>query len=197
MPVILSARLLEKWMITEITLFWLILAQIDFRGGRGTTHYICLTFFVPVLCVRRWKCGSDNHFDRQAGGTVTLAVPYLSRLMCSQIEITTFSSLVKVYIAAEHISIHISKQCPVLWLRSCSCGGLWTRILILAVFNSVNNNEAKSCNATSKRIQKEVILAQLLHDWLRYPSKNIWGSLETSIWDVHVELSDMTQDVQD
>lgn len=47
-PVILSARLLEKWMIAEITLFWLILAQLDFRGGqRGCVwHYVCLTFFV-------------------------------------------------------------------------------------------------------------------------------------------------------
>lgn len=32
MPVILSGRLLERQMIPEITLFWLILAQLDVRG---------------------------------------------------------------------------------------------------------------------------------------------------------------------
>lgn len=85
MPVILSARLLEKWMGTEITLFWWILAQSDF-GGSDIMSVLHSLFLYCVF----WVENADQAvtFDRQAGGTITLAVTYLSQLMCSQIDIT-------------------------------------------------------------------------------------------------------------
>lgn len=48
-----------------------------------------------------------------------------------------------------------------------------------------------------RNLQKEVILAQLLHDWLSYLSKNVWDALEMPVWDMPVELADKTQDLQE
>lgn len=98
-------------MIAEISLFWLILAQLDFRGAAGGCVTLCLSYILcPVLHVLSWKHRSDNHFDKQ----VVLLHWQYHIYHGSQIKIVHFSSLVKVYIAAEHFSIHISKQCPVL-----------------------------------------------------------------------------------